>query len=254
MKTYLFQFCGHCWVLEIWWHIECSTLTASSFRIWNSSTGIPSPPLALFVVLLPEAPLTSSSGCLALGEQSHHCGYLGDYDLFCTAFLCIPATSSNISLGHSNFRTCSSSIQFSSFAQSFPALCDPMNHSTPGFPVQHQLPEFTQTHIHWVGDAIQPSHPLSSPSPPAATSCEELTWTHPFSSVQSLSRVRLFETPWITARQSSLSITNSRSSLRLTSIESVIGSSKWITSLVMGLETKRLEDHEWGDLTSRLPW
>ena len=58
-------------------------------------------------------------------------------------------------------------IQFSSVAQSCPTLCDPMNHSTPGHPVQHQLPEFTQTHAHRVGDAIQPSHPLSSPSPPA---------------------------------------------------------------------------------------
>ena len=46
-------------------------------------------------------------------------------------------------------------------------LCDPMNRSTPGLPVHHQLPEFTQTHVHWVGDAIQPSHPLLSPSPPA---------------------------------------------------------------------------------------
>ena len=46
-------------------------------------------------------------------------------------------------------------------------LCDPMNHSTPGLPDHHQLPESTQTHVHWVGDAIQPSHPLSSPSPPA---------------------------------------------------------------------------------------
>ena len=56
---------------------------------------------------------------------------------------------------------------FSSVAQSCPTLCDPMNHSTPGLPVHHQLPEFTQTHVHRVGDAIQPSHPLSSPSPPA---------------------------------------------------------------------------------------
>ena len=55
--------------------------------------------------------------------------------------------------------------QFSSVAQSCPTLCDPMNCSTPGLPVRHQLPESTQTHIHWVGDAIQPSHPLSSPSP-----------------------------------------------------------------------------------------
>ena len=59
------------------------------------------------------------------------------------------------------------SVQFSSVAQSCPTLCDPMNRSTPGLPVHHQLPEFTQTHAHWVSDAIQPSHPLSSPSPPA---------------------------------------------------------------------------------------
>ena len=57
--------------------------------------------------------------------------------------------------------------QFNSVAQSCPALCDPMNHSMPGLPVHHQLPESTQTHVHWVGDTIQPSHALSSPSPPA---------------------------------------------------------------------------------------
>ena len=60
-----------------------------------------------------------------------------------------------------------SSVQFSSVAQSYQTLCDPMNHSTPGLPVHHQLLESTQTHVHWVGDAIQPSHPLSCPSPPA---------------------------------------------------------------------------------------
>ena len=59
------------------------------------------------------------------------------------------------------------SVQFSSVAQSCPTLCNPMNCSMPGLPVHHQFPEFTQTHVHWVGDAIQPSHPLSSPSPPA---------------------------------------------------------------------------------------
>ena len=59
------------------------------------------------------------------------------------------------------------SVQFSSVAQSCPTRCDPMNRSMPGLPVHHQLPEFTQTHVHWVGDAVQPSHPLSSPSPPA---------------------------------------------------------------------------------------
>ena len=63
--------------------------------------------------------------------------------------------------------TCHHEVQFSSVAQSCLTLCDPMNRSTPGLPVHHQLPEFTQTHVHWVGDAIQPSHPLSSLSPPA---------------------------------------------------------------------------------------
>ena len=57
-------------------------------------------------------------------------------------------------------------VQFSSVAQSCPTLCDPMNRSTPGLPVHHLLLEFTKTHIHRVSDAIQPSHPLSSPSPP----------------------------------------------------------------------------------------
>ena len=59
------------------------------------------------------------------------------------------------------------SVQFISVAQSCPTLCDPMNRSIPGLPVHHQLPEFTQTHVHRVSDAIQPSHPLSSPFPPA---------------------------------------------------------------------------------------
>ena len=64
-------------------------------------------------------------------------------------------------------RLCSPNIMFSSVAQSCPTLCDPMNRSTPGLPVHHQLPEFTETHVHRVSDAIQPSHPLLSPSPPA---------------------------------------------------------------------------------------
>ena len=64
-------------------------------------------------------------------------------------------------------------------AKSCLTLCDPMEHSTQGLPVHHQLPEFTQTHVHWVGDATQPSHPLSSPSPPALNLSQ-----HQFSSVQ----------------------------------------------------------------------
>ena len=78
MKTDLFQSYGHCWVFQICWHIEWSTFTASSFNIWNSSTGIPSPPLALFVRLT----LLRIPGCLALGKWSHHRGYLGPEDLF----------------------------------------------------------------------------------------------------------------------------------------------------------------------------
>ena len=68
-------------------------------------------------------------------------------------------------LGRSATR--SALVQFSSVTQSWPTLWDPMNDSMPGLPVHHQLPEFTQTHVHWVSNAIQPSHPLSSPSPPA---------------------------------------------------------------------------------------
>ena len=61
MKTDLFQSCGRCWVFQIFWHIGCSTFTATSFRIWNSSTAMPSPPLALLVVMLPKVHLTSYS-------------------------------------------------------------------------------------------------------------------------------------------------------------------------------------------------
>ena len=94
MKTGFFQYCGHCWVFQICWHIECNTFTASSFRIWNSSTGISSPPLALFVVMLSKAHLTSHSRMLTLDRWSHHRDYLGHEDLFCTVPLCILATSS----------------------------------------------------------------------------------------------------------------------------------------------------------------
>ena len=82
MKTDLFQSCGQCWVFQMWWHNECSTFTASPFRIWNSSTGIPSCPLALFVVMLPRPTWLHIPGCLALGEWSLHCDYPGREDHF----------------------------------------------------------------------------------------------------------------------------------------------------------------------------
>ena len=63
-------------------------------------------------------------------------------------------------------------LEFSVVTQSCPTLCSPMNRSTLGLPVHHQLPEYTQTHVHWVGDAIQQSHPLSSPSPLAFDLCQ----------------------------------------------------------------------------------
>ena len=89
-----FPVLGHCWVFHICWHIECSPFTASSFRICNSSTEIPSPPQALFVVMLPKAHLTSHSRMSDFSEWSHHHGYLIHEDLFCMVLLCILATSS----------------------------------------------------------------------------------------------------------------------------------------------------------------
>ena len=90
MKTDLFQSCGQCWVFQICWHIKFSTFTASSCRIWNSSAGIPSPPLALFVVAL----LTSHSRMSVSRWVITH--DLGCEDLFCTVLLCILATSSRL--------------------------------------------------------------------------------------------------------------------------------------------------------------
>ena len=94
MKTDLFQSCGHYWVFHICWHIECSTFTSSSFRIWNRSTGILPPPLALFVVMLLRPTWLRIPGWLALDKWSHHCGYLGHECLLCTVLLHILTTSS----------------------------------------------------------------------------------------------------------------------------------------------------------------
>ena len=90
MKTDLYQSCGRCWVFQTCWHIECSTFTASSSRIWSSSTGIPT----LFTVMLPKTHLTSHSRMFGLGEWSYHYDYLGHEDIFWIVFLCILATSS----------------------------------------------------------------------------------------------------------------------------------------------------------------
>ena len=78
-----------------------------------------------------------------------------------------PASQDNLRINQDHGCEAAGTVQFSSVAQLCPTLCDPMNRSIPGLPVHHQLPKFTQTHIHRVRDAIQPSYPLLSPSPPA---------------------------------------------------------------------------------------
>ena len=93
-KTDLFQSCGHHWVFQICWHIECSTFTASSFRIWNNSTGIPSPLLALFAVMLPKALLTSRTRMLGSRWAITPSWLSVSWRSFCTVLLCILATSS----------------------------------------------------------------------------------------------------------------------------------------------------------------
>ena len=94
MKADLFQSCGHCWVFQTFWYIECSTFTASSFRIWNSSTGIPAPPLALFIVMLSKAHLTSHSRMSGSRWVITPSWLSGLWRFFCTVLLCILATSS----------------------------------------------------------------------------------------------------------------------------------------------------------------
>ena len=84
-------------------------------------------------------------------------------------------------------------VQFSSVAQSCPTVCDPMNCSTPGLPVYHQLPEFTQTHVHRACDAIQPSHPLSSPSPPAPNPSQHQSLFQSVNSLHEVAKVLEFQ-------------------------------------------------------------
>ena len=106
-------------------------------------------------------------------EDEHHDQYTSpnqhEYFVLNFKLLCTLNIFVEFLLGESKFSNniIKISLHFSSVAQSCPTLCDPVNHSTPGLPVHHQLPEFTQTHVHQVSDAIQPSYPLSSPSPPA---------------------------------------------------------------------------------------
>ena len=111
MKTDLFQSCGHCGVFQICWHIECSTFTASSFRIWNSLTAIPSPPLALVAVILCKAHLTSHSRMSGSRWVSTPSWLSGSW----RSFLC----SSSVYSCHLYLRSCASvrSLRFLSFIE-----------------------------------------------------------------------------------------------------------------------------------------
>ena len=134
-------------------------------------------------------------------------------------------------------------LQFSSVAQSCPILCDPMNCSTPGLPVHHHLPEFTQTHVHRVSDAIQPSHPLSSPSPPAPNHSQHQSlfqWVNSSHEVAK-STFRLFLLDWFTDPKDNLSALGSRARMDSKSGLQVFGEENGGRRLVLILHT--VDDH-----------
>ena len=106
MKTDFFQSCGHCWVFQICWRIQCSLLTVSSFRIWNSSVGFPSPPLALFVVMLPKAHLTSHSrmsGSRCMTTPSWLFGWLRPFLYSPSMYTCLLFINSSASVWSLSF-------------------------------------------------------------------------------------------------------------------------------------------------------
>jgi len=107
---------------------------------------------------------------LTTGPQGRPSYWRGKVKILHNLLLILPLYLSLLLAKSGSCRSCRLrkwGLHFTSVSQSCPTLCDPMNCSTPGLPVHHQLLEFTQTHLHQVGDAIQPSHPLLSPSPPA---------------------------------------------------------------------------------------
>ena len=126
---------------------------AKAFRDWYKQGWGSAPLLTKFVIL----EVTYPNVCFLIRKNWHNNIYLYvcQLHIYVYMYLCVYFSSIFVS------------DQIRSVTQSCPTLCDTMNRSMPGLPVHHQLPEFTQTHVHWVGDAIQPSHPLSSPSPPA---------------------------------------------------------------------------------------
>ena len=131
-----------------------------------------------------ESPLSwFVDGCL-LTVSSH------DLSFVCTPFLSLCVSKFSL-VKRIPIRL--DSVQFSSAAQSCPTLCNPMYCSMPGLPVHHQLPESTQAHVHWVGDAIQPFHPLSSPSPPALNRSQPQSLFKWISSLHQVAKVLEFQ-------------------------------------------------------------
>ena len=143
MKTDLFQSYGHCWVFQICWYIECSTFTVSSFRIWNSLTGIPSPPLALFVVMLPKAHLTShsrKSGSRWVIRPSWLSGSWRSY-LYSSVYFCHLFLISSVSLRSIPFLSFIMPI----FAWNVPLVCLIFLERSLVFPIL----SFSSISLHW---------------------------------------------------------------------------------------------------------
>ena len=157
MKTDLFQSCGPWWVFQICWHIECITFTASSFRIWNSSTGIPSPPLALFVVMLSKAHLTSHSKMSGSRWVITPSWLSGSWRSF--------LYSSSVYSCHL-FSISSASVGVCEVTQSCATLCDPMGCSLPGSSVHGILQAIV---LEWI--AISFSSGSSQPRNGNGVSC-----------------------------------------------------------------------------------
>ena len=137
---------------------------------WHKLTGNPMFSVSLEIAI----------SCLSYANKKiSNFGKTALWDLKGQEFLLDPLVTFSLKL---SFACILKHFHFSSVAQLCPTLCDPMNHSTPGLPVHHQLPELTQTHVHWVGDAIQPSHPLSSPFPPVPNPSQHQSlfrWVNP---------------------------------------------------------------------------
>ena len=115
----------------------------------------------------PEHSVLQQTDCLLKGNPILPVAWAKNLEVIFDWPLLLTPRLSMVSDLSSEYTQNHASVQYSSIIQSCPTLCEPMNCSMPGLPIHHQLPEFTQTHVHWVGDTIQPSHPLSSLSSPA---------------------------------------------------------------------------------------